>query len=82
MPFASQSPALILRRLEELEDELRRTRTDLKNLRSHDPALAEVVLRGARLSQERSSLEHRLELLRGNSAPAARVSRPSRVDAC
>jgi len=75
MPVASQSHNLMLRRLEELENELRRTRADLKNLRSHDPAMAEVVLRGARLSRERSSLEQRLELLRGNSAGVVSVSR-------
>ena len=75
MPVASQSYNLMLRRLGELEGELRRTRAELKNLRSHDPAMAEVVLRGARLSRERSSLEHRLELLRGNSTPAVGFTR-------
>lgn len=75
MPIVPQSHTLMLRRLEELENELRRTRADLKNLRSHDPAMAEVVLRGARLSRERSSLEQRLELLRGDSAAAVSFSR-------
>lgn len=63
MKLASHARAAILRRLAQLESELRQTRAELKNLRSHDPATAEVVIRGARLSYERSELERRLEVL-------------------
>lgn len=69
MSLASQSRVAIFRRLAQLESELRRARAELKNLRSHDPATAEVVTRGARLSRERSELERRLEALRLDSAP-------------
>jgi hypothetical protein len=62
-----QSRATILRRIRELEAELRRARTELKNLRTNDPATAEVVIRGARLSLERSNLECRLEAIRSVS---------------
>jgi hypothetical protein len=54
----------MLRRLEQLASELGRVRHELKELHSHDPRIAEVVMRGARLSRERLNLEHRLELLR------------------
>ncbi len=63
MILATQ-PSTILRRLEQLEFELRQARTELKNLRSRDPATAEVVMRGAKLSGERARLERQLELLR------------------
>jgi hypothetical protein len=61
-----QARATILRRLEQLESELRKARADLKNLRPSDPAVAEVVVRGAQLASERSALERRLELLASN----------------
>jgi predicted nuclease with TOPRIM domain len=54
----------MLRRLEQLQSELERVRHELKNLRSHDSRIAEVVMRGARLSRERLGLERRLERLR------------------
>ena len=75
MPSVSQSStADILRRLAQLESELERARADLKNLRAHDPQTAEVVMRGAKLSRERSSLERRLELLRRGSGQARHYS--------
>jgi len=68
MPTASLSPhSDVLRRLAQLDVELERARADLKNLRTHDPLTSEVVMRGAKLSQERSRLERRLELLRQDS---------------
>lgn len=70
----STSPAAILRRLAQIEAELEQARNDLKNLRTHDPATAEVVMRGAKLSRERSSLERRLELLRQDSTRAKHYS--------
>jgi hypothetical protein len=70
MQRVSQSRTAILRRLAQLDTELRRVRAELKNLRSHDPATSEVVIRGAMLSRERSSLERRLEMLRTNPAQA------------
>jgi hypothetical protein len=63
MQAASQARVAILRRLAQLESELRRARAELKNLRTHDPATAEIVTRGARLSRERAGLERRLEVL-------------------
>jgi hypothetical protein len=60
----SQTRTSILRRLAEIEAELRQARNDLKNLRTKDPATAEVVMRGARLSRERFDLECRLEATR------------------
>ncbi len=54
----------ILQRLEQLEAELRLVRSDLKKLRTHDPATAAIVTRGAQLSRERAMLERRMELLR------------------
>lgn len=71
MQFAPQSRVAILRRLAQLESELRRVRAELKNLRSHDPATSEVVTRGAKLSRERSALERRLEALRMDPTQAA-----------
>jgi hypothetical protein len=62
MQIASKSRTDILHRLEQLESELRQVRLQLKGLRLHDPATAEVVIRGARLSRERSGLERRLEV--------------------
>ena len=64
MPRAPRSRLDMLRRLEQLTAELGRVRHELKNLHSHDSRIAEVVMRGARLSRERSGLERRLELLR------------------
>lgn len=64
MPLVPRSRRDMLRRLEQLESELARVRHELKNLRSHDSRIAEVVMRGARLSRERLGLERRLELLR------------------
>jgi hypothetical protein len=58
------SSASILSRIAQLEDELRQVRVELKKLRSKDPATAMVVLRGARLSRERASLEQQLESFR------------------
>jgi len=55
--------AKILRRIAELEGELRSARMALKNLRNHDSATAEVVMRGAKLSSEKAGLERRLEVL-------------------
>ncbi len=63
MPFPPKARAAILRRLAQLELELRKARSDLKSLGRHDPAIREVVTRGARLSRERSALERRLEVL-------------------
>lgn len=60
----SQARVSILTRIAELDVELRRVRAELKQLANNDPATPEVVLRGARLSSERSGLERRLELLR------------------
>jgi hypothetical protein len=74
MSPATQSRATILRRLAQLESELRRARAELKNLRSHDPATAEVVMRGARLSRERTALERRLELLQLSSSQVSMYS--------
>ena len=71
MQSASQTRVAILRRLTQLESELRRVRAELKNLRSHDPATGEVVIRGAKLSRERSALERRLETLRMDPTQAA-----------
>lgn len=67
----AQTPATILRRIAELESELQSTRDDLKNVTTRNPAVAEIVMRGARLSRERSNLEQRLELLRRTSQPEA-----------
>lgn len=64
---SSQSPAAILHRLAQLEKELEQARADLKNLRTHDPATSEVVMRGAKLSRERAGLERQLERLRQES---------------
>jgi hypothetical protein len=64
MLLASTARDVILRRLAQLEIELRRARAELKDLRQRDPAATEVVVRAARLSRERTGLEHRLELLR------------------
>ena len=69
-----QPRSTILRRLAQLESELRQARADLKNLRTRDPAAAEIVMRGARLSRERSDLERRLEQLRVHSTQTARHS--------
>jgi hypothetical protein len=74
MQLATQPCDMILRRLAQLDSELRRARTELKNLRHRDPATAEVVMRGARLSRERAALERQLELLRLNSTQATRYS--------
>jgi len=63
MQTASKARAAILRRLTQIETELQQARADLKNLRTHDPATAEVVTRGARLSGEKAGLERRLEVL-------------------
>lgn len=63
MQPASKARAAILKRLSQIESELQQARADLKNLRSHDPATAEVVTRGARLSGEKAGLERRLEVL-------------------
>lgn len=63
MQTASKARAAILRRLTQIESELQQARADLKNLRTHDPATAEVVTRGARLSGEKAGLERRLEVL-------------------
>lgn len=63
MKTATSARAAILRRLTQIESELQQARADLKNLRSHDPATAEVVTRGARLSGEKAGLERRLEVL-------------------
>ena len=63
MQTAPKARAAILRRLTQIESELQQARADLKNLRSHDPATAEVVTRGARLSGEKAGLERRLEVL-------------------
>jgi hypothetical protein len=63
--------ATILRRLGQIELELRHVRAELKNLRKNDPETSEVVLRGARLSQERSGLERRLEVLQVDSRQMA-----------
>ena len=63
METASQARTAILRRIAKLELELQQARTDLKNLRNHDPTTAEVVTRGARLSGERAGLERQLEML-------------------
>lgn len=63
MQSASKARAAILKRLSQIESELQQARADLKNLRSHDPATAEVVTRGARLSGEKAGLERRLEVL-------------------
>jgi hypothetical protein len=71
MPLASTARDTILQRLTELESELRLARTALKDLRSRDPATAEIVIRAARLSRERSGLERRLELLRLDSSEMA-----------
>ncbi len=60
----SQARVRILSRIAELDVELRRVRAELKNLAKNDPATPDVVLRGARLSRERSGLERRLEVLR------------------
>jgi len=68
MQPSSQARAAILRRLAQLESELRHARTELRNLPIHDPATAAVVIRGAKLSRERSALERQLELLRQKSA--------------
>ncbi len=48
-------------------------RSELKNLGTKDPAAAKIVRQGARLSQERSALEQRLELLRGDASQAIGV---------
>jgi hypothetical protein len=64
MLLASTARDAILQRLAQLESELRRARSELKDLRPRDPAAREVVFRAAQLSRERSGLEHRLELLR------------------
>ena len=45
MLTASHPRAAILRRLTQLEEELRQSRVELKNLRTHDPATAVVVMR-------------------------------------
>ena len=74
MITATQPRAAILRRLAQLEEELRQSRVDLKNLRTHDPATADVVTRGARLCRERSLLERQLELLSRDSTLAANCS--------
>lgn len=74
MSIATHPSATILRRLAQLESELRRARAELKNLRTHDPTTAEVVMRGARLSRERAALERRLELLRLNSTQESMYS--------
>jgi predicted nucleic acid-binding Zn-ribbon protein len=74
MQFASESRVAILRRIAQLETELRRVRAELKNLRSHDPATSEVVIRGAKLSRERSALERRLETLRMDPTQAVSQS--------
>ena len=68
----------ILRRLEQLAIELRQARTELKDLSTHDPATAEVVMRGAKLSRERARLERELESLRLAGAPTASDGRGSR----
>ena len=64
MLLASTARDAILHRLAQLESELRLARVELKDLRHRDPATTEVVVRAARLSRERSGLEHRLELFR------------------
>lgn len=64
MPVDSHSRVNILRRIAQLDLELRQVRSDLRNLRTSDAASAGVVVRGARLAQEKSSLELRLEMLR------------------
>jgi len=64
MQLALQSRASILRRIAQLETELRRARDELKGLRPNDPATSEVVIRGAQLSHERTHLESRLEAIR------------------
>jgi hypothetical protein len=64
MPVDSHARVNILRRIAQLDLELQQVRADLKNLRNSDAATAGVVFRGARLAQEKSSLELRLELLR------------------
>jgi hypothetical protein len=74
MITASRPHAAILDRLAQLEVELRQSRVDLKNLRTHDPATAEVVMRGARLCRERSLLERQLELLSRDSTLTANCS--------
>ena len=63
MPFPPKARTAILRRLAQLESELRQARADLRNLRHRDPATSEVVMRGAKLSRERNRLERRLEVL-------------------
>jgi hypothetical protein len=67
MKLAPQTPATILKRVAEIESELRLALEDLKKLRAKDPATAEVVMRGARLSRERSNLERQLEVLQQKS---------------
>ena len=73
MSLASQPRVSILNRLAQLESELMQARADLKNLRMHDPATAEVVTRGARLSGERARLEHQLERLQRHSSHGTNV---------
>ena len=75
MQLQSHARLAILRRLAQLESELRQARAELKNLRSHDPATADVVTRGARLSRERSGLERRLEVLQLD--PTQVLNRPT-----
>ena len=70
MSQVPQTKVTILRRLAQLAADLRQVRADLKNLRTRDTATSEVVLRGARLSRERSDLERKLELLRLNPLQA------------
>jgi hypothetical protein len=79
MRLASQTRADILRRIAELEAEMRRARHDLKNLGAKDTAIAEVVIRGAQLSRERSNLERRLEAIRLTSPDAAISSSQAKV---
>ena len=74
MVFASQTCSTILRRLAQLESELEKSRADLKNMRARDPAMAEIVMRGAMLACERSDLERRLEQLRAHWTQTARHS--------
>jgi hypothetical protein len=64
MPVDSHARVNILRRIAQLDLELQQVRTDLRNLSTGDAATAGVVVRGARLAQEKSSLELRLEVLR------------------
>ncbi len=64
----SRTTTLILRRIAELSDELKQTRSQLKGLQYKDDATGDVVLRGALLARERSMLERRLESIRSSQA--------------